>query len=378
MSAHHFSLAQSSNPAAQQRNPRPWYEAYDEGLRNIQQQRWQQAIDSLLAAMAARKQQGRRVAFYGDRVDAYVPDYYLGVAYTELGRFTEAEAAFQRVTDQRLVVQGDRTFQNFQATATRARTGALARGSGAQGPQQTAGITTTPPPAGRGADTTPTQSPVQSPVPPPAQNPETQVATGPGPATTNPTTPGPANPAANQAANTTTPSPILPRVTVPDVRGLLEAEARRRLAASGLSTSLGPRRITAAVAPGTVTAQVPQPGALVTPRTRVSLSLTTPPAAARASETDAIAAFFTGDYATAGQILETIITVNGKDAPASSRRAWLFLASSITAQVLTGDRDRAELEAARGLLAKAGPLEQFASDRRLISPRIWAALGVPQ
>lgn len=327
--AHHFVLAQSSaqNPA-QQRNTRQWYEAYDEGLNHIQGRRWQQAIDSLLAAKAARGQQARRVAFYGDRIDAYIPDYYLGVAYTELGRFAEAEAAFQRVTDQKLVVQGDRTFQNLQAQSARARTGAaaLARGTGAQGPQQTAA--NTPAPAGGAANPaqTPVQSPAQLPVPGPAQTaanatPESTVAAGP-----------------DTTVQTAPAGPI----------GRGQQNAAAPAAAANRPPAVAPRNV---------------------PRT---------PATARLTETDGVAAFFSGDYNTAGRILETVVTANSKAAPPPSPRAWLFLASTITAQVLTGDRQRSELTAARQLLSRAGSLEQFAADRRLISPRIWAALGVQQ
>lgn len=323
--AHHFSLAQSSaqNPA-QQRNTRQWYEAYDEGLNHIQQRRWQQAIDSLLAAKTARAQQSRRVAFYGDRVDAYIPDYYLGVAYTELGRFSEAEAAFQRVTDQKLVVQGDRTFQNLQTQSARARTGALAaRGTTSAPASQTAANAPAPPPAGGAAAPAQTTapSPVQSNVQGPAQTaanapPEATVAKGPDPVQTAAPGRGPQN-AAAPAANR--PPPVIPR-------------------------------------------NVPRP-----------------PPTVRLTENDGVAAFFGGDYNTAGRILETIVTANGKGgAPAPTPRTWLFLASTMTAQVLTGDRNRAELTAARQLLSRAGSIDQFAADRRLISPRIWAALGVQQ
>ncbi len=219
--AHHFALAQSSaqNPA-QQRNTRQWYEAYDEGLNHIQQRRWQQAVDSLLAAKAARGQQARRVAFYGDRVDAYIPDYYLGVAYTELGRFTEAEAAFQRVTDQKLVVQGDRPFQNFQAQSTRARTGALAaRGTPSTPTTQTAANAPAAPPAGAGATPVQTlaQSPVQSPVQGPAETaanaaPEATVAKGPDPTVQ---TAAPGRGAQNAAAPAANPGPAPTEVGVP-------------------------------------------------------------------------------------------------------------------------------------------------------------------
>jgi hypothetical protein len=59
-------------------------------------------------------------------------------------------------------------------------------------------------------------------------------------------------------------------------------------------------------------------------------------------------------------------------------RARLFLASSVAAQVLVGDRDRSDLETAKQRLAEAGALDAFTADRRLISPRIWTALGVRQ
>jgi hypothetical protein len=329
--AHHFALAQSSaqNPA-QQRSTRQWYEAYDEGLNHFQQRRWQQAIDSLLAAKAARGQQSRRVAFYGDRVDAYIPDYYLGVAYTELGRFTEAAAAFQRVTEQKLVVQGDRPFQNFQTQSARASTGAaaaLAKAGESKPPAQTAANTAPPPPVGGGNPATgggtPTgQSPVQG---PPIQN------------------------AANAAPEDTVAKGPDPTVQAPPLGTAARGTQNAAAPAANRPPAVPPRNL---------------------PR---------PPAATGLLETDGVAAFFRGDYNGAGRVLETIVTRGGKGgAPAPTPRAWLFLASTITAQVLTGDRDRAELTAARQLLARAGSLSQFDSDRRLISPRILAALGVQQ
>lgn len=97
---------------------RPWYQAYDEGVRAVQQGDWQTAIAALEEARRTGPAPGRRVLFQGDRVDVFNPDYYLGLAYNATKRFAEADAAFTRVSNDKLVVRGDRLFDELQKQAS--------------------------------------------------------------------------------------------------------------------------------------------------------------------------------------------------------------------------------------------------------------------
>jgi hypothetical protein len=62
--------------------------------------------------------------------------------------------------------------------------------------------------------------------------------------------------------------------------------------------------------------------------------------------------------------------------PARSARAYFYLACSLAALVLTGDRDESELVNAQAALRSAGRLDQFAADQRFVSPRVLLALSV--
>lgn len=90
------------------------------------------------------------------------------------------------------------------------------------------------------------------------------------------------------------------------------------------------------------------------------------------SERDGIAAFFSGRYDEAAGTLAAVAT-----GPQGSARARFYLACSLAALVLAGDRDQSDMSAARARLREAGRLDQFASDRRFISPRVLAALAIP-
>jgi hypothetical protein len=83
--------------------------------------------------------------------------------------------------------------------------------------------------------------------------------------------------------------------------------------------------------------------------------------------------FFNGDYKAAATYLTDIVAFG-----APSPRAFLYLASSRAALVLTGAAARSEMDAARSELARAGDTTRFAADKALISPRILQALGMQQ
>ena len=115
----HAAVAQQA-PVQQGADSRLWYEAYDDGVREVEQGNYQAGVASLQSAISKRPEQARRVAFYGGRVDAYIPDYYLGVAHLALGNYEEADTAFQRARAAELIAPGDAQYAEFDAQASRA------------------------------------------------------------------------------------------------------------------------------------------------------------------------------------------------------------------------------------------------------------------
>lgn len=106
---------------------RLWYQAYDEGVRAVQRGDWPTAIQLLESAKRSGPAPGRRVLFQGDRVDVFNPDYYLGLAYNASKRFKEAEAAFRQVALDKLIVTGDKQYDELtRQTASAAYESTLA------------------------------------------------------------------------------------------------------------------------------------------------------------------------------------------------------------------------------------------------------------
>ena len=70
-------------------------QVYQEGVRQIQRMQWDQAIDSMLTAKKLGPAAGRRIPFYGDVFDDFLPDYYLAVAYTNRQRYKEAASVLE-------------------------------------------------------------------------------------------------------------------------------------------------------------------------------------------------------------------------------------------------------------------------------------------
>jgi hypothetical protein len=94
-------------------------------------------------------------------------------------------------------------------------------------------------------------------------------------------------------------------------------------------------------------------------------------APAARTERQAIAAFFSGRYEQAAQGLSLLAL-----APDATPRARFYLACSLAALVITGDRQPSSLANAREHLLRAGSTDQFTYDRRLVSPRILQLLGL--
>jgi len=73
----------------------PWYVAYDKALRAQDKQEWQSSIDYLQQALAEKPKSQLKAKTYGLRFVDYLPYFYLGVAYVQLGNKTEALKNFE-------------------------------------------------------------------------------------------------------------------------------------------------------------------------------------------------------------------------------------------------------------------------------------------
>lgn len=305
------------------RDTRAWYQAYSDGTRAFQQRRWQEAIDSFEAAKraAGAPKPGRRVPSYGDNFVDFIPDYYLGVAYTNLNQYGPADRAFAAVRAGGLIGPRDREYAEFQKLSGMAS-------AQLKVPSTVAGIAN-PPAAGNAGNTLAANQPadnpnpaIQQPIPPP--NNASAAAQQPPPQTNNPPPNivqqapigrgAPANTAGN-AAIVPTPRPIRPPQNRP-------------------------------IAPGAVAA---------------------------ANEQAAIGAYLSGQY-------DQVETLIGKDVAANSAtpRAYFYLACSQTALAILGRADANAVNDARTTLSRAGNPAQFAADRRYISPRVLQMLGLNQ
>jgi hypothetical protein len=320
-----LSLLIASQSAAQnpvRRDTRAWYQAYSDGTRAFQQGRWQEAIDSLDAAKraAGAPRPGRRVPSYGDAFVDFIPDYYLGVAYTNLKQYVQADRAFGAVRASGLIGPRDREYGEFQKQANLASAG-VSRAS------TVAGVTT-PPVPGNAGNALAANQPSDIPNPaiqqttPPANNASAAVQQPP-PQTNNP----------------------LPNIGQPSPAGR------------------GAPANTAGNA-----AIVPTPRPIRPPQKSPPIA---PGAAAAANEQAAIGAYLSGQYDQVPALLGRNVTAN-----AATPRAYFYLACSQTALAILGRADANAVTDALANLARAGNPAQFAADRRYISPRVLQVLGV--
>jgi hypothetical protein len=319
-----FVAAQSAGQAPARRNDtRTWYQAYADGKRAFDQKNWQAAIDSLEAAKRARAPKpGRRIPFYGDVYDDYLPDYYLGMAYLNLRQFMQADQAFAAVRASGLIGPKDREYAEFQRQTAAVTAGLRESATVAQNNQA--------PPAGN------TPPPVAN--NPPAASTTPAAAPNPGPVAINTL---PAN---------------LPTQQLPATQPTVPAGN-----AGGASSG---RQPTSTVPPG------PARGG----RNSAGSSTITPPIKGPVSpraEEDAIRAYLSGQYDQAAALLNT--SVQG---PGATPRAFFYLACSRTALAILGQGSSADVDGAKQLLARAGNPAQFAEDRRYVSPRVLRMLGL--
>jgi tetratricopeptide (TPR) repeat protein len=327
------------SPAAQGRDTRSWYQAYEEGKLALSKNNNSAAIASLEVAKQKGPKPGRSVNTYGDSVTNFNPDYYLGVAYLNLRQFAEADAAFKRVQQANLITPKDKESAAFTAQAAkaslelgldsaeralagkqfdqaleRARQVAKIRGINAVDLLRATELASKIEQAMNA--TNPAASPTPAPVPPATPSPTAPATPSPGP-TANATSTPYSTPIAN-----VTPTPA-------------------------------------------ATSTPPRPGGKAPPRGPV-----TPPPVTRDEQAGMIL-FYRGDYA--GAATELSGTVAG---PTASARAYFYLACAQAGMVLTGRADRQLLPQAQvNFVAAGGDWSAFEADRQYISPRIREMLG---
>jgi hypothetical protein len=393
--AHTDVWAQSSAAQAQQRPATPtWQEAYDNGVRAIGAKNWKAAIAALQTAKRFGPKPAGRVAFTSSRVDAFVPDYYLGVAFLNDGQFANAVAAFESVSPAELGIERDRRFRDWRDLASTAKfeagfnraQEAVKKGDSVIAQRELSSVQTL---AGErnNARVTDLQGEIArltTPRPPPVQD---------------------------------------DLVVVPDLTGSLSQSAEGLLRQLGLQVGKIEQR-ESDVRADSILSQQPAAGTRVRRGTIIDIFVAAPkliagppptkpttgestgpgptapgpsppgPSPPRGSrggrgtvppgppvsgldERGAIAAFYSGRYDAAAQALTAIVSASTPARVAApSPRSRFYLACSLAALVIVGDRDKSEIASAQRHLKDAGDLKQFASDLRYVSPRILTVLGV--
>jgi hypothetical protein len=90
-----------------------WYEAYDEGVKAIQEKNWSLAEQKFKDAIRQQPKPGKKIRAYGTRFITYIPDYYLGVAYLNQGRYQEAQVQLQKAQASGVISSGDPEFSQI-------------------------------------------------------------------------------------------------------------------------------------------------------------------------------------------------------------------------------------------------------------------------
>jgi hypothetical protein len=322
--------------AAQSRDTRTWYQAYADAQRKIQAKDYNGALADLdVAAKSGAPQPGRNVPFYGDVYRDYNPDYYRGVALAALGRADEADKAFERVRNAKLIAAKDPLYAEFTRLTASVRDTIAKTNAGVS--------TKSPPPTG----------------PLPGSNTGTAPPAGVDPTGVVPQIP---NTSARTSSGIET--------------GKLPASGSPTFPYAGPPNTGGTNPSTAANPPARGTGSDPPRGTTTTPTSRAKKD-PRPPATNPVSDTlrerTALVSYFSGDYGAAAAALRSIAATN-----VATPRTYLYLACSEAALVLTGQLPREALNDARMRVARVGDTTALARDLALISPRIRQELGLPR
>ena len=116
-------------------NALTWYQAYEVGVEAFRRGDLSSAIAHLELAKARGPTPGRSVRFYGKEVREFIPDYFLGLAFFNLRRFNEANAAFDRVQQAGLIRPSDPEYPVILETRRRIAVENSSAQQGRQGQQ---------------------------------------------------------------------------------------------------------------------------------------------------------------------------------------------------------------------------------------------------
>lgn len=75
-----------------------WYDDYDAGLAAVKKGNWSVVVQKMTAAIKGNGKESDKARTYGVIVINYHPYYYRGVAYSNLGRYEEAIADFEKTS----------------------------------------------------------------------------------------------------------------------------------------------------------------------------------------------------------------------------------------------------------------------------------------
>ncbi len=330
-------LLSAVSVTAQSRDTRTWYQAYADAQQKIQQKDYNGAIADLDAAVkAGAPKPGRNVNFYGDVYRDYNPDYYRGVALAALGRLDEADKAFERVRDAKLIAAKDPLNAEFTRLTASVRDSIAQRTANAV----TGGAKPPPPPGGTTTGSG-TGAPPPAGVDPSGVTPQGVNTPGINTGDVNTSKPPAGSPAGADSGRSNASGATPPVTADTGSRGKAPDLSARARGASASRVKSGPGSL--------------EPG----------------PVSDALRERTALVSYFSGDYGAAAAALRSIAATD-----AATPRTYLYLACSETALVLTGQSPRTALNDARTLVARVGDTTALARDLLLISPRIRQELGL--
>lgn len=352
-----------TNLRNQQRQPsdnRSWYEAYADGIKAVEVRNWAVAITSLELARSRGPRPGRNVTTYGDNATDFLPDFYLGRAYLASGRYKEADAAFKRVEQSKLITPRNREFATLVESGRQASVELLI----ASAESDTA--------AGRygqalkslaeARSLAPSDRRAESMMTSVNERMDTAKSAKPSPVQTTPIQP--------RADQTAVNLPDLSKQTSEiDLKAVsanaLDARADAKTNATNgiVANSPAVEKTTARPRVRTSNTSVTAAQTTVAPQAPVQM----PPFTG--SERAALANFFAGNYAQVARLLEAQINSGNE-----SRAAHFFLACSLAAMALRGEA-LGSLEDARTHYRDAERGQSLGDVQPFISPRVLALLS---
>jgi tetratricopeptide (TPR) repeat protein len=91
-----------------------WFNNYENAKKAIDKGNWNQAVGLLRDALTGKDKPALKAKTYGLRFVEYLPYYYLGLAYYRLGRYKEAQAAFNQSVDHGVVDKKTKLYDSLQ------------------------------------------------------------------------------------------------------------------------------------------------------------------------------------------------------------------------------------------------------------------------